>query len=106
MISSFDFHPEAQAEFASDVDWYDDREWGVGGRFADAVRSEISAVIEAPAAWPAWPGWHRDPVVRSKGIGGFPYRLVYFTDGETLHIIAVAHTKRRPGYWRARVRAH
>lgn len=34
MTLAFDFHPEAQAEFAADVDWYDDREVGVGGRFA------------------------------------------------------------------------
>ncbi|MHB1064158.1 MAG: hypothetical protein ACYC1Z_06675 [Georgenia sp.] len=32
MTLAFDFHPEAQAEFAADVDWYDAREPGVGGR--------------------------------------------------------------------------
>ncbi len=26
MTLGFDFHPEAQAEFAADVDWYDARE--------------------------------------------------------------------------------
>jgi hypothetical protein len=43
MTLAFDFHPEAQAEFAADVDWYDDREAGVGGRFAEAVRVSIDA---------------------------------------------------------------
>ena len=26
MTLAFDFHPEAQAEFAADVDWYDARQ--------------------------------------------------------------------------------
>ena len=44
-------------------------------------------------------------MVRSKGVNGFPYRVVYFVAGEQLVVVAVAHTKRRPGYWRDRVRS-
>ncbi len=73
MTFAFDFHPEAQAEFAADVDWYDAREAGVGGRFAEAVRAAIDAAVDDPAAWATWPGWDRQPVVRSKGVTGFPY---------------------------------
>jgi toxin ParE1/3/4 len=51
MTLAFDFHPEAQAELVADVDWYDDRESGVGGRFADAVRAAIESAVEDPAAW-------------------------------------------------------
>lgn len=102
MTLAFDFHPEAQAEFAADVDWYDARETGVGGRFAEAVRAAIDAAVDDPAAWAKWPGWEREPVVRSKGVTGFPYRVVYFVDRDVLTIVAVAHAKRRPGYWRDR----
>jgi toxin ParE1/3/4 len=100
---AFGFHPEAQAEFAADVDWYDDREVGVGGRFAKAAREAIDAAVHDPAAWAAWPGWGREPVVRSKGVDGFPFRVVYFVQDDLLTIVAVAHSKRRPGYWRERV---
>jgi toxin ParE1/3/4 len=102
MILAFGFHPEAQAEFAADVDWYDAREAGVGGRFAEAVRAAIDAAVDDPEAWPTWPGWQREPVVRSKGVTGLPYRVVYFVDHDVLTIVAVAHAKRRPGYWRDR----
>lgn len=104
MTLGFDFHPEAQAEFAADVDWYDARERGVGGRFAEAVRAAIEAAVDDQAAWPAWSDWDREPVVRSKGVSGFPYRVVYFVDHDVLTIVAVAHAKRRPGYWRDRAR--
>lgn len=65
MTLAFGFHPEAQAEFAADVDWYDAREVGVGGRFAEAVRAAIDAAVDDPAAWPTWPRRQREPVVRS-----------------------------------------
>ncbi|WP_109506870.1 type II toxin-antitoxin system RelE/ParE family toxin [Nocardioides speluncae] len=103
MSSGFDFHPEARAEFVADVDWYDEREFGVGARFELAVREAIDAAIDAPKSWPVWPGWDREPVVRSKGVRDFPYRIIYFIDGDLLTVVATAHTKRRPGYWRDRV---
>jgi hypothetical protein len=56
MTLAFDFHPEAWAEFAADVEWYDDRDFGVGGRFADRVRVAIDAAREHPEAWAKWPG--------------------------------------------------
>lgn len=103
MSLAFDFHPEAQAEFTADVDWYDDREVGAGGRLADAVRAAIDAAVEDPEAWAVWPGWDSKPTVRSKSVARFPYRIVYFVEANTLTIVAVAHAKRRPGYWRDRM---
>lgn len=103
MTLAFAFHPEARAEFVADVDWYDERDVGVGWRFAEAVRDAIDAAIDDPAAWAVWPGWDRDPVVRSKNVSDFPYRVVYFVGDELLTIVAVAHSKRRPGHWRNRV---
>ncbi|MDQ2796402.1 MAG: type II toxin-antitoxin system RelE/ParE family toxin [Actinomycetota bacterium] len=103
MTRSFDFHPEARAEFFAGVDWYDEREVGVGALLESGVREAIDAAVESPESWAKWPGWDRKPVVRSKGVSDFPYRVVYFVEGDLLTVVAVAHTKRRPGYWRDRV---
>lgn len=104
MTLGFDFHPEARAEFLADVDWYDEREAGVGERFEVAVRAAIEAAVDSPDSWEVWPGWDRhQPLVRSKGVSDFPYRVVYFVRDGQLTIVAVAHAKRRPGYWRERV---
>lgn len=102
MTLAFDFHPEAQAEFAADVDWYDARDLGVGTRFAEAARAAIDAAVDDPEAWATWPGWDRQPVVRSKGVTGLPFKVIYFVEHDMLTVVAVAHTKRRPGYWRDR----
>jgi len=103
MTVAFDFHPEARAEFVADVDWYDEREVGVGARFEVAVREAIDAAVDSPDSWAKWPVWDRQPVMRSKGVSRFPYRVVYFVEGDLLTIVAIAHQKRRPGYWRDRV---
>lgn len=103
MTFAFEFHPEAQAELVADVDWYDDRDPAVGSRFVEAIRAAIDSMVEDPAAWPILPGWDREPIVRSRGVSGFPYRVVYFVWDDVLTIVAVAHAKRRPGYWQSRV---
>jgi toxin ParE1/3/4 len=103
MTLAFDFHPEARAEFFADVDWYYEREDGIGARFETAVRAAVDAAVDSPESWAKWPDWDREPIVRSKGVNDFPYRVIYFVEGESLTIVAVAHSKRRPGYWRERV---
>jgi plasmid stabilization system protein ParE len=103
MTFGFDFHPEARAEFVANVDWYDEREAGVGARFEAAVREAIDAAVDSPESWATWPDWNREPVVRSRRVTGFPYRVAYFVDGDALVVVAIAHAKRRPGYWRDRL---
>lgn len=99
------FHPEARAELFADVEWYDDHEFGLGGRFGVAVQASVDAAAQSSASWAVWPGWDGEPRVRSKGVVDFPYRVVYFVRNDSLIVVAVAHTKRRPGYWRERVPA-
>lgn len=103
MSLAFDFHPEAEAEFDADVFWYEDREFGLGRRFRQQVGAAVAAAVDDPEAWAVWPGWDREPVVRSKGVDDVPYRVVYLVNDDLLTVVAVAHAKRRPGYWRDRV---
>jgi hypothetical protein len=41
---------------------------------------------------------------RAAATPGFPYRLIYWTEGDYSLVVAIAHSKRRPGYWKGRVR--
>ena len=99
MTDGFSFHPEAMAELVAGVDWYDERELALGERFESSVRDAVQAALEAPDSWPVWSNWQASPLVRSKMVGGFPYRVVYFVQEHHLTVVAVAHAKRRPHYW-------
>lgn len=97
------YHPEALAELRADVAWYEDRGVGLGDRFEASVDYVVDAIHEWPESGEVWPGWASIPAVRSRRVAGFPYRLVYFVNDSELVVVALAHEKRRPGYWRERV---
>lgn len=40
--------------------------------------------------------------VRRRSVAGFPYFVVYVVK-PSLVIVAVAHMRRKPGYWRGRI---
>lgn len=50
-LDDFEFHPEARAEFLADIDWFEEREFGLGERFAAAVRASIEDAVESPEGW-------------------------------------------------------
>ncbi|MGL5861591.1 MAG: type II toxin-antitoxin system RelE/ParE family toxin [Phycicoccus sp.] len=96
------YHPEALAEFRADVAWFEGRGPGLGDRFEASVDDVVGAALEWPDSGAVWPGWTSTPIVRSRRVAGFPYRLVYLVTATDLIVVALAHEKRKPGYWRER----
>lgn len=103
MTPNVRYHPEALAELRADVAWYEERGAGLGDRFEDAVDEVLDTVRDWPESGAMWPGWDSIPVVRSRRVAGFPYRLVYLAQPSELVVLALAHDKRLPGYWKERV---
>jgi plasmid stabilization system protein ParE len=92
------FLPEADEEFRESARYYEHECPGLGLTFIAAVHKAISWIMENPmATTPVGSG------IRSKVVGRFPYSGLYAVEGNVLVIIAVAHQRRRPGYWRSRV---
>ena len=83
MTHAVTWHPDAGSEFDADIDWYEEREVGLGDQFEAQVLDAVSDSAATPDAWPVWPGWDRQPVVRSKGVADFPYRVVYLLQGDS-----------------------
>jgi toxin ParE1/3/4 len=90
------FHPAAEAEFYAAIDWYAARDPEAADNFAALVRNAVQLIAELPKAWPTWPG--RDDL-RVRVLHRFPFSIIYAVDAETMVVIAVAHHRRRPGYW-------
>ncbi|MDR3068838.1 MAG: hypothetical protein LBU50_04975 [Cellulomonas sp.] len=92
-------HPDAGAELFAAAERYEQAQPGLGHALFAAVEVAIRAIDQFPDGWPPFPGWSRQPVVRSKGTARFSCRVVYFVqDGEPV-ILAYAHERQRPGYW-------
>lgn len=94
-------HPEARAELRAGANWYEDPE--TGQELLDATREARNSIARMPDAWPPVRGWDGDPVVRRRGVVGFPYGVIYYVAGSEVVILAYAHEKRLPGYWRHRI---
>lgn len=90
-------HPDARHELNDAVDYCERESPGLGGLFTDEVDAGFARIRKHPDAAP---GIARD--VRKLVLAKFPYSLVYEVREESLRILAVAHQRKRPYYWRGR----
>lgn len=90
----------ASQELAAAVQWYEERRQGWGARLFDAVSRAFDLIERHPEI--GLPRRSR-PAVRQLAIRGFPYLVVYRTRPDDSYVVAVAHTSRRPGYWKDRL---
>lgn len=102
---SVEIHSEAEHEFLDAVRYYQALQPELGAEFDEAVANAVADIEWSPEAWPRFPGWERIPIVRSRRVAVFPYRVLYFADAGRIVIIAIAHQRRSPGLWADRVRA-
>jgi plasmid stabilization system protein ParE len=68
------------------------------GMFLEELDRAISQIGDRPRQFPDYAFGTRRMVLRR-----FPYLVVFRETEAGLEIIAVAHGRRRPGYWRDRV---
>jgi toxin ParE1/3/4 len=97
MSWTVDFHPEARVEALEAEAWYAERDPSVAVTFTVELERTVDAIADAPLAWPP----HGDGT-RRRLLKKFPYSVVYRILADRLQVIAVAHQRRRPGYWRGR----
>ncbi|MEZ4296855.1 MAG: type II toxin-antitoxin system RelE/ParE family toxin [Polyangiaceae bacterium] len=91
----------AETEIAEAAVFYEERRPGLGEGFVHQVERGLAELAERPEAWPQW---HPKRPYRKLLLDRFPFALFYRVDGDTVTVIAVAHAKRRPGYFLGRER--
>ena len=91
--------PEAEAELGAAALWYESKCAGLGADFLAAIDAALERIAENPLAAPMWQAglpYRRHLVWR------FPFLVFFTVSDEAVEVLAVAHAKRRPGYWRNR----
>jgi plasmid stabilization system protein ParE len=86
--------PLARREMLRAAQWYERRAQGLGDRFLDEVRLALLAIRDYPLS-----GSPLNLQFRRKLLDTFPYAVIYRVDDDNIVIVAVAHLRRRPGYW-------
>lgn len=96
---SAELHDGASAELTDAAAYLERQRDGYGDRFIAAFDSARDFLVNYPRS-----GRSTRYGVRIWPVEGFPYDIVYFLRGDDVFIVAVAHHRRRPDYWRSRLR--
>jgi len=93
-------HPGAEGEANNARSWYAERSASAADAFLAELDAAMLAISEAPLRWPRIYGsCRRFPMHK------FPFSVIYAVRRDFVEVMAVAHYRRKPGYWRVRQRA-
>lgn len=90
-------HPEAEEEYLTSLSWYRDRSLIAAINFQSAIEEAVTRIASAPQRWPVYLDSFRRYVLRQ-----FPFSIIYQELLSEIVVFAVAHARRKPGYWRNR----
>jgi hypothetical protein len=96
--TKFELHVEAERELDDAIAVMEGDRNERGSRFLDAFDRAIVAIIGYPEIG------KRSGRFRIFVMADWPYKIVYAVEDELIYVTAVAHHKRKPGYWRKRQR--
>ena len=98
-MSSFDVEvlPEAEAEAREAFLWYFDRSPMAADAFRVELFDAIDGLTDTAKDWP-----EDEDGTRRYHLRHFPYTVMYEVLDSNVTVFAVAHQRRRPGYWQDR----
>lgn len=89
------FTAPATLELRAAADYYDSQSPGLGSRFTQSVAELCLMILDQPLA-----GSEVAPSIRRRLVRRYPYAVLYAIESEDVLVLALAHHRRRPGYWR------
>jgi len=93
---ALEYLEQALEEGEAAARWYAERSTTAAAAFSDEIDAAESAIVRLPEAWPPFDHGTRRYLLRR-----FPFSVVYRVESDRIVIVAIAHGRRRPGYWRS-----
>jgi len=101
MATSLTVLPEAAEDIVSAARWYDSQRAGLGLELLGALDAAFARIREHPTLYPFT---ELAPRHRKAALTRFPYVVIYELRPDEVEVVAVAHTRRFPGFWVSRVK--
>ena len=90
--------PEAEQELVEGALYYArEANAELGHAFVTEFARSATLLQEQPRLGAPWRGQ-----IRRLPLRRFPYSIVYHLSGSEVRVLAVAHQRRKPGFWRGR----
>jgi toxin ParE1/3/4 len=96
---NYQFHPAAANEYLESIAFYESRLKGLGADYVVEFESVMVQVCSAPLSYQL----ECPPEIHKAGLKRFPFNVLYRVSGNYVQILAIAHHRRRPGYWLGRM---
>lgn len=90
---------EAELEIEDAFERYRRENPRIADRFLDDISKSLKKIQQNPRLYPSYTG-----NTRRRILGSFPYSVIYQEKEEVILIVAIAHAKRREGYWAKRLK--
>jgi toxin ParE1/3/4 len=91
-------HSEARAELDDAIAYYEAQRQGLGRTLQAEIEQAVSRIQSRPGLGTPY----KATAFRYVALRRFPYVIYYLELDTTLWVAAIAHTRRRPGYWKRR----
>jgi toxin ParE1/3/4 len=91
-------HSEAIAELDQAIAYYEEQKVGLGLDFLAAIEQATNKIQQNPNLGTIY----KNLVVRRYVIKRFPFLIFYAVLPDIIWIVAIAHGKRKPDYWKTR----
>lgn len=98
VVREVEYLREALEEAEAAARWYAERSPAAAAAFSEEIDAAESAIARLPDAWPRFDHHTRRYLLRR-----FPFSVVYRVEPRRILIVAVAHGRRRPAYWKSRL---
>ena len=95
-----EFHPQAIHEIREAIEWYRQRNEDTGQELRALTKAAEELIRRSPHSCAAY--LHD---TRGYRFQKFPFILVFVIPDDRISFVAMAHTRRKPGYWRQRLDA-
>src|SRR5438094_430604 len=96
-MAEVSLNAEAEAEYEAAFAWYLARSPKAANGFEAAFERALGSIAINPELHPLCDDRHRFCVLRR-----YPYSIIFRVDGDQVRVLAVAHSRRLPGYWSGR----
>ena len=96
---SYGFHPAAEAEHLESVAWFESKRSGLSAFYLSDFEGMMAQVCKTPRRYPM----EKDSGIRLARMKRFPYTVHFLEISGSIQVLAVAHHRRRPGYWLGRL---
>ena len=102
MKCRLDIRPEAETDLADAASWYQAERAELGAEFSAEMRQAIRSLADSALLYRVR-ARRRGREVRWLLQQRFPYRVIYYIEGQTVRIFAVLHAKRSDAAWKQRL---